>query len=211
MLAVLFAAVQLTRATLYTESWSVGTAVPDGNPVGLADSHVDTLIPSMINGDSATIQDISVNLNISGGYNGDLYGYLVLQPTTGGPAMEVLLNRVGQDGTHPFGDAGSGFNVTLSDSGASSIHGATGSPVTGTYSPDSGNTLDTTFGGAVANGGTWTLYLADLASGDTSTLVSWGITVSVVPEPVTWALVGFAVVLGVAGLVGRRKQRAMRA
>ena len=181
-MALALAGASLSRATLYSESWSVGTAVPDGNPVGLADSHVDTLIPSMINGDSATIQDISVNLNISGGYNGDLYGYLV-----------------------------SGFNVTLSDSGASSIHGATGSPVTGTYTPDSGNTLDTTFGGAVANGGTWTLYLADLASGDTSTLVSWGITVSVVPEPVTWALVGFAVVLGVAGLVGRRKQRAMRA
>jgi hypothetical protein len=214
-LAALLAAAPLAHATLFSESWTVngttGVAIPDGNLVGLADSHVDTTIPAMINGDSATIQDITVNLNITGGYNGDLYGYLVLQPAGGGAVTEVLLNRVGQDGTHPFGDGGSGFNVTLSDAGTSSIHGATGSPVSGVFTPDSPSTLDGTFGGAVASGGTWTLFLADLASGDTSTLVSWGVNVSVVPEPITWALIGFAVAAGLVRFRAWRKPAARQA
>jgi len=82
--------------------------------------------------------------------------------------------------------------VTLSDTGSTDIHAATGSPVTGTYTPDSASTLDATFGGISADG-TWTLFLADLsAGGGTSTLTSWGVGISVVPEPVTWALIVFA-------------------
>ncbi|MFM2081566.1 MAG: hypothetical protein RL380_257, partial [Verrucomicrobiota bacterium] len=31
---------------------------------------------------------------------------------------------------------------------------------------------------------------------DTATLVSWGVDISVVPEPITWALLVFAAVAG---------------
>ncbi|MFM2294366.1 MAG: Proprotein convertase P-domain, partial [Verrucomicrobiota bacterium] len=59
------------------------------------------------------------------------------------------------------------------------------------------------FGGANANG-TWTLFLADLSGGDISTLVSWGMDISVVPEPITWALLAFALVGGAMIFVRRR-------
>jgi subtilisin-like proprotein convertase family protein len=186
----------------------VNSAIPDDSYIGLADSHLVTDIPNTIDGSSATIQDISVNLDISGGFNGDLYGYLVFQPTGGGAAStEVLLNQIGTGPGNAFGESGSGFNVTLSGSGSTDIHAATGSPVTGTYTPDSSTSLDTTFGGQLADG-TWTLYLADLsAGGGTSELVSWGLDISVVPEPVTWALTIFgALLLGFAAV--RRFQAA---
>jgi subtilisin-like proprotein convertase family protein len=199
----LMTAVGVARATLYTPSWTVNSDVPDGSYIGLASSQSISDIPTTIGGQSATILDISVNLDISGGYNGDLYGYLVFQPTGGGAAsMDVLLNQIGTSAGNPFGSSGAGFNnITLSDSGASSIHGATGVP-TGTWKPDDGGqTLDATFGGQQADG-TWTLFLADLSSGGgTSELVSWGLNISVVPEPVTWALIIFgAVLLGFAAV-----------
>jgi subtilisin-like proprotein convertase family protein len=205
-IVALMTVVGAARATLYTEGWTVNSDVPDGSYIGLADSQSVSDIPATIGGQSATVQDISVNLDISGGYNGDLYGYLVFQPTGGGAAsMEVLLNQIGTSGSNPFGSSGAGFNnVTLSDSGSASIHGATGVP-TGTWKPDSANTLDGTFGGQTADG-TWTLFLADLsAGGGTSELVSWGLNISVVPEPVTWTLIIFGALLLGCGAVRRWK------
>jgi len=48
----------------------------------------------------------------------------------GNTATEILLNRVGTTPANPFGSSGSGFNVTLSDSGTvnGNIHGAAGLP-----------------------------------------------------------------------------------
>jgi len=187
-----------------TENTANEIAIPDGNPVGIANSL------SVSGSGGGAIEDVSVNLDISGGYNGDLYGYLVFQPTGGGAAsMDVLLNQIGTSGGNPFGSSGAGFNnITLSDSGVSSIHGATGVP-TGTWKPDDGGqTLDATFAtGGQAADGTWTLFLADLsAGGGTSELVSWGVNISVVPEPVTWSLLGFAGVLGMARFIAWRRQ-----
>ena len=190
----LLAAASLSQATLITETFNPTAntaneiAVPDGSSVGIANS----LTVSDPGG--AAIEDVSVNLNISGGYNGDLYGYLVFQPTGGGSAsLEVLLNQIGTSGSNPFGDSGPGMNVTLSDSGTGGdIHSQTGSSaLSGSYTPDSTSTLDSTFTGSAD--GTWTLFLADLsAGGGTSELVSWGVGISVGPEPVTWALLIFA-------------------
>jgi subtilisin-like proprotein convertase family protein len=204
----------MASATLITETFNPTEntaneiAVPDGSPVGIANS----LTVSGSGG--GAIEDVSVNLDITGGYNGDLYGYLVFQPTGGGAAtMDVLLNQIGTGAGNPFGSAGAGFNnITLSDSGVSSIHGATGVP-TGTWKPDDGGqTLDATFVTGQAADGTWTLFLADLSSGGgTSELVSWGVNISVVPEPVTWALAGFAGVLVLARFVAWRNQRARAA
>src|SRR5208283_2467906 len=100
--------------------WTVNTAIPDGNPVGITTSQ------TFSNPFNGFITSVNVDLNISGGYNGDLYGYLEYQDANNNIATEVLLNRVGTSASNPFGSSGSGFNVTLSDSGTAngSIHNA---------------------------------------------------------------------------------------
>ena len=178
------------------DSGTLNTAITDGSAVGITASQTFSGL------DASAINGVDVRLNISGGYNGDLYGYLVLQNANGSTATAILLNRVGTSNGDPFGSAGSGFDVTLSDSGSSSIHGASGSP-TGTWQADQATTLNSTFSGLTANG-TWTLFLADLSSGGgQSSLVTWGLDISVVPEPVTWALIIFGAVLAL-GVLARR-------
>jgi subtilisin-like proprotein convertase family protein len=194
------AVASVAHATLLGGSWSGNEDIPDGNAVGIANS-LNISDPG-----GAAIQDVSVTLDISGGYNGDLYGYLVFEPSGGGAAsIEVLLNQIGTSPSNPFGSATSGLNnVTLSDSGMQGdIHGATGTagqPLTGSFTPDSPSTLDTTFTGSAD--GTWTLFLSDMVTGGgTSQLTGWGLSVSVVPEPVTWALIIFVTLLAVRALV----------
>jgi subtilisin-like proprotein convertase family protein len=177
-------------AIVINNDWTVNTAIPDGNPVGITAGQT---FQNLVGG---AITDVRVDLNLSGGYNGDLVGYLTLQDANGNTATEILLNQVGTTPANPFGSSGTGFNVTLSDSGTvnGSIHGANGI-ATGIWQPDSANTLNGTFGGMTANG-TWTLFLADVSvGGGTSTLNSWGLNVSVVPEPV-----GVGLIFGIGGL-----------
>src|SRR5208282_795510 len=83
--------------------WTVNTAIPDGNPVGITESQT---FPDDFNG---FITSVNVELNISGGFNGDLYGYLEYQDANGHTATEILLNRVGTSASNPFGSSGSGF------------------------------------------------------------------------------------------------------
>lgn len=190
-------------AVVLDQNWTVGGAIPEGNPVGMATSQT---LSGLSDG---AITDVAVRLNLSGGYNGGLYGYLVLQDAQGRTATEILLNEVGTSPANPFGSAGSGFNVTLSDSGSAngSIHNAAGNP-TGLWQPDSGATLDGTFGGMTANG-TWTLFLADkFDGGGVTTLDSWGLTISAtaVPEPsVTGLACGMAALFAFGGMRLRRK------
>ena len=186
---------------------NANAAIPDGNPVGWVSS---ISVSSLTNASS-----IQVSLDITGGFNGDLYAYLV------GPQgqLAVLLNRVGMSSTNSFSNGDSGFNITLS-SGSPNIHdyldyGIPTGQLTGTWAPDGRNispdsapyvfdTAATTanldlFAGIDPNGG-WTLFVADLASGGgQSTLVSWGLTIVTVPEPQTWMLVagGFGTLLAV--------------
>ncbi len=178
---------------LIDSNWTVNAAIPAGDPVGVAFSQ------AIQNPSSDPIASVDVTLDISGGYNGALYGYLVLQDGDGNTATEILLNQVGTTTVNPFGSDGAGFdNITLSDTGTAngSIHDATGVPA-GVWLPDSPNTLDGTFGGMTADG-TWTLYLADLDAGTpTPTLVSWGVDVNLasVPEPTSGWLAGFGLLL----------------
>ena len=204
ILLTMLLAVSLTaQATLYSYDFTgINTAIPDGNPVGMVNNQTIALGTLPPDGTTTEIVNVDVQLTITGGYNGDLYGYLVLN--NGGTTTAILLNRIGQDMSNPFGNTGAGIDVTLSGSGATDIHSAAFGAVTGTYLTDGGNTLNA-FNGQTANG-TWTLFLADLSGGDTSTLVSWGIDISVVPEPITWALLTFGALM--TGLLVYRRQTA---
>lgn len=203
------------QATLYTYTWSSGFAggglVPDGNVAGWSDTR------SIIAANANQITDVNVRLNISGGYNGDLYGYLVHSS-----GFSVLLNRIGRTDSDPFGNSGGGMNVTLDDDTGGDIHMAGYGVVSGTYNPDArtdnpaivtagtGNQTAylNSFDGLDPNG-SWTLFLADLSGGDTSTVVSWGLDIEAVPEPITWALIAFGGLLGATKLGNhwrRRKQ-----
>jgi len=173
-----------------------GGSIPDGNPTGVKFVGTVSDIPA-----GYTVSGLTVNLNISGGYNGDLYAYLVAPDGT----LVVLLNQPGVSGSNPFGASGAGMgngsvnSFMLSDSGSTSIQNETsGSVLLGTYQA-AGSLVS--FNGSVADG-TWTLYFADLSSGGgTSTLDSWSLDITAVPEPVNVALGIFGGLLGGLGLV----------
>jgi subtilisin-like proprotein convertase family protein len=193
------------------DDWSVGETIADNSPAGMTVSQTFTGLDTGLGG--AGINEVDVRLNISGGYNGDLYGYLTYNGQT-----VVLLNRVAGATGGTYGSSASGFgtgtfgtgnSITLSDAGGDgAIHTVTGSPVAvGNYTPDAdGGTFAAAFNNADPNG-TWTLFLADLSGGDQSSLVSWGLNISVVPEPVTYALGIFGGVLGLT-VLGRRMRKA---
>ena len=189
-LAVLLVSGATSYGGLYFNS-APSAAIPDGNPGGYQNS-------INVSGFTESIASVLVYLNISGGYNGDLYAYL----NCGGTSV-LLLNRIGQTlpGT-PFGSSTAGFgggstwnndgtlySFRLSDTGLDgNVHAAIGSPVAGSYQPD-GGTLSS-FNGANPNGN-WTIYFADMASGGgtgPSTLAGWGLEITAVPEPVNVAL-----------------------
>ncbi|MEI8290077.1 MAG: hypothetical protein WCH99_11450 [Verrucomicrobiota bacterium] len=83
----------------------------DGNPVGVMEQFT-------VSGLSGSICNVQVTLDITGGFNGDLYAYLV------DPAgqLVVLLNRLGVTGSNPFGYGDSGMNLTLSGLATNNIH-----------------------------------------------------------------------------------------
>ena len=195
-----------TLSTSFTNGMVAG--IPDGNPVGVTEQFT-------VGGVGGTVTNVQVQLDITGGFNGDLYAYL-LDPAG---QMVVLLNRSGVDGSNPFGYSDAGFNITL-DSSSANIHGYGSGystnglgQVTGTWAED-GRNIDPQSAGSVFastsptaglnlyNGliggnmnGTWTLFIADLAAGGGSpTLNSVVLTIMTVPEPgtISVALLGGA-------------------
>jgi subtilisin-like proprotein convertase family protein len=188
-------------------------AIPDNDPSGYLDSRTVT-------GMSGVISDVNVTLNISGGFNGDLYAWL-----SHGSGLCILLNRVGLSSANGvgYGDAGFGTSATqaqftLDDQSAQDVHfyGADSftlngnGQLTGTWQPD-GRVLDPgsaaglfdaaprsdmlgVFDGLDPNGG-WTLFVADQSSGDISTITEWGLEIQVVPEPSTGLLMGLGAAL----------------
>lgn len=204
-------------ALVYNQTFTTGFAnggyISDNNPSGWQDSHTVSGL-----GSGLSITDVRVSLNISGGWNGDLYGYLLYQPVGGGTGtLMVLLDGVGQPGvTGGYGDTG--FSVTLSDAGAHPIENyqnysyttTPGGQLQGTWQASDGAE---TFGGAGGTftgldpNGTWTLFLADRAMGDQSTVTSWNLQVEAVPEPTTWALLGFGLVFAATTVARSWEQR----
>ena len=190
-----------SRADSTNLTATLNTAIPDANPVGLT----STLNVSGVSGNST---NITVSLDVTGGFNGDLYAYLV-SPTG---QMVVLVNRVGMGSGNPYGYGTAGFNITLDSASTNNIHNyqsgsytLSGGQLTGVWAPDSrtnspfsspsvfslaptGNTF-ANLDGSSPNG-VWTLFIADLSGGGQSTLVSWGLTIVTVPEPQTWTIFG---------------------
>jgi subtilisin-like proprotein convertase family protein len=194
--------------TNYNFTFSANAAVPDGNPSGIA-------LNTNLTGVNGSIASLTVSLDISGGYNGDLYAYL--RGPNGG--FSVLLNRTGVTAGNSLGYDDSGFDVTFADSAAGNIHLYQeptynlngGGQLTGDWQPD-GRAIDplsnpslfdatqptsllNSFGGTDANG-KWTLFLADLSGGGQSIIVNWGLNLETVPEPSACALLGIGIFLG---------------
>jgi hypothetical protein len=133
-----------------------------------------------LGGAQPVITDVSLSFSLLGGYSGDLSGYL----------------RLGQTPSSPF------YDLT------SLIQGQTlgGTPVAYTIDFTTGG-FETAFDGRNPNN-TWTLFLADSAAGDATTVTGWSLDITAVPEPTTWAAMIFGG--GLAGVHLLRSPSARR-
>ena len=198
-----------------TSNWNGDQAITDNDPSGVA-------FPFTLSDPAfTTIGNVSVSLNLSGGYNGDLYAYL-----SHGSGISVLLNRVGRVDQNEDGYGNPGFAVTFSGKVSLDIHEYQslsptyngGGQLTGVWAADGRNldpaTAAPTFNAAPRDAtlssftgtdpnGSWTLFLADLSSGGISTLNSWSIEVTAVPEPARTGL-AISIILGLTAMARRR-------
>lgn len=147
-----------------------------------------------VSGVSGRVTGLTLDLNVSGGFNGDLYAYLVA------PNQTTTATLLGVPGGN-FTQVGSGYNVTLSDAAAVNIQNASqswGAVVAGTFQPVVALSV---FNGLAASG-SWRLFIADQSSGDNGqpALNSWNlsITTAAVPEPDQVAAI---TLLGLIGLM----------
>jgi subtilisin-like proprotein convertase family protein len=212
----------VASASLVYDYSGSAVAIPDNNASGAAFAFSLS--------DSATyINSLTVTLNISGGYNGDLYVYL-----SHGSGFAVLLNRVGVGASSSSGYANTGFNVTFDAAASANVHFyQNNSPsyngsgqLTGTWQPDgrgidpasapsafdtaSTTTNFSTFTGLNPNGD-WTLFVSDVSAGAISTLSDFTVSVSAVPEPTNGALAIFAGIVACVGLWCRVRTTRRRA
>ena len=192
--------------------------IPDGSPSGLANvQNFATVI--------GLITDVDLHFHLVGrpdadtrAFNGDIYAYL-----THGSGFSVLLNRPGRRLTSFFGYDDDGLDILLDDAAVNGdVHAyrnvttpAPGSPLTGAWRPD-GRTADpnlvlntnpasaflSSFNGLDA-AGDWTLFVADLSTGEEQRLADWSLTITgSVPEPGAGALL-----LAGGLLLGRTRRR----
>jgi subtilisin-like proprotein convertase family protein len=190
--ALILAPCCATAATTLVGNQVVNTAIPDNNSSGLA-----SIIA--IAGGGQTVTSVEVVMTTQNGWNGDLYAYLEHNGV-----LSVLLNRPGRTAADTAGAASSGMQVRFADAAPADIHtaipGSYGALASGTYQPDAraedpGLVTDASprglylfgFDGELADG-EWTLFVADLSGGDVATLSNWSLSVTVVPEPSTSAL-----------------------
>ena len=160
--------------------------IVDGNPASITANTMDLTSAGL-----ESLSSVTLTLNISGGMNNGLYGYLVAP--NGGSVILMNQPGVGVDG---FGATGAGMNVvTFLDGGSFSIQNVTGGGVlNGTYSADQ------SFSGlsGINPNGLWTLYLADtIAGGGDATLNGWSLDITAVPEPKNLTLAFFGMGAGI--------------
>ena len=216
-----------SNAAVYTSSFTSGFAnggvIPDATTTGWSD--VRTLAVA-----DNSIQSITVTLNVSGGFNGDLYAYI-----SHNGVLVPLMNRVGVASSSPsssFGYSDPGFTITLSSAAANDVHfygrntpsfngsgqltgtwqpdGRTISPLSSPASFDSASRINFSAYNTLDPNGSWTLFFADVSGGGgTSTLTSWQLDITAVPEPVDqafWVFVGLMVIVGLATFAKRAMQ-----
>lgn len=186
-----------TRAATVTYTTAVATVIPDNDASGV----LQTIDVS--NSGLASLDSVTLSLATTGGWNGDLYAYLVHDGV-----LTVLLNRPGRSLSVPDGSHTSGIAILLDDAAPTDVHAAPGA-LSGTFQPDGrfidpSLSLDTTprtdlladFTPTSPNG-TWRLFIADVAGGDEATLVSWSLSLTgpSVPEPTSIGLLSFASLL----------------
>ena len=180
-----------------TASETVNVRIPDGSPLGLASS---LGIASPIE----RITNVTVTLNLSGGFNGDFHAYLVHDS-----GYAILLNRVGRTLANPYGYSDAGFDVTFDDAAPhGDIHdyrqtlfadpnAPLSGPLTNAWAPDGREAapalvLDSTPRTATLSSfrgldpeGRWTLFIADMDAVYSGTLVSWGLDIHGTNAPPT--------------------------
>ena len=185
----LLASVLGAHATLYSTNWTVNTTVPDNNLSGWVDTRTVNTMPA------GTWNSVAVDLQLSSGWAGDLYAYLVND--TG---FAVLLNQVGTPGlTYGYGAAT--WNITLANDGFnggsySDIQTYGGGNLSGsTWNPASAD-LSSFLSGS--RNGTWSLFVADLSGGGVTTVQTWGLQMDIVavPEVETWIAAALAGAFG---------------
>lgn len=194
------------RALVETHNFNaLNLDIPDGDPVGLAT--VQNFATAI-----SVITNVNLSFHLTGtpdaaprAFNGDLYAYV-----THGSGISVLLNRVGRTAASPFGYDDNGFNMVFDDATANGdVHlyrtvaaPVPGTPLTGLWRPD-GRTTDpnavletdprSAFLGSLNGAGAagdWTLFVADLSTGEQQRLSDWSLTLTgTVPEPGVGALV----------------------
>lgn len=187
VLLVAFAG-HVEAALTETVARNVGRPIPDDPNEGAGDTleYVGGILGTVPNAQWAGLR---VNLEIAGGYNGDLYVYL-----EHGTDYAVLLNRVGRSAQMEAGYGDSGFRISLDDAALNGdIHryrtvvNPAGGTLTGRWQPDGRDTLaevalDTDPRTAMLSGlvhgspdGEWSLTVVDVSPGDQARLVSWGL------------------------------------
>ena len=155
-----------------TTSASPALAIPDATASTNAPSRVTTNL--FVSTAQARVTSVSVNLNISHSYMGDV-GITLISPH--GIRVPLLQNLGGLNAS------GAGVNLTLSDSATSYIqnNSNTTGVLTGTYKPESPLAAAVNEFGA----GTWQLEARDYAAGGTGTINSWSLTISYADPSVT--------------------------
>ena len=193
-----------TAAITETYLMSNSTLIPDADLNGI----VQTI--NVSSSGLASIDHLTVQIETSGGWNGDLYAYLWHNGV-----ISVLVNRPGRSAVLPDGSPASGMDLTLTDLAALDLHLATDS-FNGMYQPDGRNVhplsaLDTdsrttplSLFTTTTPTGDWRLFIADVASGEEATLVNWSISMTgtAVPEPASILLVA----MGACSALTRRRR-----
>jgi hypothetical protein len=175
----------ISSAALSVQTSVIPMTIPGNDPRGCTSvvsiSHPLTVISS-----------VEVLIDKSGGWSGDVYAYLAH-----GDSFSVLLNRPGRSAMKPDGFGATSMLVSLGGSNLPDVHTAipdTGH-VTGAYAVD-GRNVDPplvsevnarsafwdSFDGLAPNG-QWTLFIADMAAGNTMILNAWSLRVEAAPEP----------------------------
>jgi subtilisin-like proprotein convertase family protein len=204
--AVVSQVAAVTVSTTITETYHVSTTIADNSLSGFSDTR------SVVGSGIKLIGEVKLSLAFAGGWNGDLYAYLVH-----GSGFAVLLNRPGRGTAVPFGAGSSGMNILFDDGAPLDVHlgMANSGFAAGTFQPDGRMTHPlvtdensprtaflSSFDGLAADGD-WTLFVADVSPGDESTLESWSLIVTGVPEPSQVLLVSLSLVI----LIQRRQRR----